>query len=497
LKNWGKLTIKQIVKIITGSLIVISAAALLLFLWNGGAFLPRWISWEDTEEYDASGRYRLLAAHKSVQILYGEDVIWCAPDGVKVQKALFSDIDNDGQDELVLLCWKRGRYGKSKPVWVEKDEQGWSQHLFVYEVMSKQDMSCLDMTKLVKPKWMSSYLGQDVSKLASNQKSAPYNRLWLTDLEGNVSSWVWDSWGFTKEETDISFVAFGDLLAHEPIYRYGLQNGGDFGFLFENMEDVIAGSDVAVINQETPLTDQLSMVSDYPRFGTPVQVGEAIADAGFDVVTCATNHALDRGAEGVDFTKAFFDGSGVVCVGIQSLSEAEYLPYRVITRNGARFALLNYTYGTNGIAVPNDNPHIVHLLEDEEKIRGDIAAAKEDADFVIVFAHWGTEYEQEPDQFQKKWAQVFLDSGVDILIGTHPHIMQPYEVLEDNDGHRMLVYYSLGNYISAQPQKSCVKGAMAEFTVSLTSDGYQITAYDLKPLEITWKDARFTVDFAQ
>ena len=209
---------------------MISAAALLLFLWNGGAFLPRWISWEDTEEYDASGRYRLLAAHKSVQILYGEDVIWCAPDGVKVQKALFSDIDNDGQDELVLLCWKRGRYGKSKPVWVEKDEQGWSQHLFVYEVMSKQDMSCLDMTKLVKPKWMSSYLGQDVSKLASNQKSAPYNRLWLTDLEGNVSSWVWDSWGFTKEETDISFVAFGDLLAHEPIYRYGLQNGGDFVF---------------------------------------------------------------------------------------------------------------------------------------------------------------------------------------------------------------------------------------------------------------------------
>ena len=177
---------------------MISAAALLLFLWNGGAFLPRWISWEDTEEYDASGRYRLLAAHKSVQILYGEDVIWRAPDGVKVQKALFSDIDNDGQDELVLLCWKRGRYGKSKPVWVEKDEQGWSQHLFVYECMPS-----LDMPETVKPKWMSSYIGQDVSEIASNQKSAPYNRLWLTDLEGTVSSWVWDSWGFTNEDTDI------------------------------------------------------------------------------------------------------------------------------------------------------------------------------------------------------------------------------------------------------------------------------------------------------
>lgn len=130
---------------------------------------------------------------------------------------------------------------------------------------------------------------------------------------------------------------------------------------------------------------------------------------------------------------------------------------------------------------------MVQLFGDEEKIRDDIASAKKAADLVIVFAHWGTEYEQEPDDFQKKWAQIFLDSGVDIVIGTHPHVLQPVEVLTAQGGHSMLIYYSIGNYISAQPEKSCVKGGMAEFTAALTPKGYRVIEYDLKPLTITWQ----------
>ena len=486
-KKTNALLKKNIIKILIVMFVLASAATILFLLWNSGAFLPRWIRWENSAGYDASGRYQLLLSKKSVSVTYEDSVIWTSPKGVKVQKALFCDVDNDGQDELVLLCWKKGRFGKIKPIWVEQDERNWSQHIFVYEYTKGK----------VKPKWMSSYIGQDVADIASNQKSAPYSRLRLTDLEGTVSSWVWDIWGFTKEDTDISFVAFGDLLAHEPIYRYGLNNGGDFGFLFENVKAVIAESDIAVINQETPLTDHPSMYSDYPRFGTPVQVGEAVADVGFDVVTCATNHALDRGVEGVNFTKNFFDDSHVTCLGIQSQEEKEYRAYQTITRNGVRFALLNYTYGTNGLPIPDKTPYIVHLLEDEEKIRGDIAEAKNDADLVIVFAHWGTEYAEEPDDFQKHWAQVFLDSGVDILIGTHPHVIQPYEVLTDDNGHTMLVYYSLGNFISAQPEKSCVKGGMAAFTVSLTAEGYRVTAYDFKPLVIAWQEGKYMVDFVE
>lgn len=473
--------------ILVMALISVSAILFFLwyFLWSNGVFLPHWIRWESSAVRDESGEYEVVLSHKRVSVTYGDSVIWTSPEGVKVQKALSCDIDNDCQDELVLLCWKRGRYGRLMPIWVEEDEQEWSQHIFVYEYTEDE----------VRPKWMSSYIGQDVADIASNKKEAPYSRLRLTDTDGEMSSWVWDSWGFTKEDSDISFVVFGDLLAHEPIYRYGLNNDEGFDFLFENVEDIIADSDIAVINQETPLTDRPSMYGDYPRFGTPVQVGQAIVDAGFDVVTCATNHALDRGAEGVSFTKKFFDENKIKCLGIQTGEEEADRTYDMIVRNGVSFALLNYTYGTNGIPMPDENPNMVHLLDDEDKIRKDIERAGEDADLVIVFVHWGTEYSQEPDEFQQKWAQVFLDSKADIVIGTHPHVMQPFEVLTDDSGHSMLIYYSLGNYISAQPEKSCVKGGMAEFTISLTPEGYQVTEYDLKPLTITWQTGgKYVVD---
>lgn len=157
--------------------------------------------------------------------------------------------------------------------------------------------------------------------------------------------------------------------------------------------------------------------------------------------------------------------------------------------------MLNYTYGTNGIRIPAQNPNAVHLLEDKNRIRADIAKAKAESDFVIFFAHWGTEYAEKPDDFQKEWTQILLECGVDAVIGTHPHVMQPYEMVRDDSGHEMLVYYSIGNYISAQSEKSCVKGGMAEFRVSLTSDGYRITKYGLQPLVIAWEGKKCTTDF--
>lgn len=169
---------------------VAGVAAVLFFVQHGGAFLPCWISWENMTGCDASGEYLFSLAEKSVTVTQGDSVIWVSPSDVKVQKALCCDADNDGRDELVLLCWKRGRYGTAKPFWVERDEQKWSQHLFVYAYTPDG----------VRPRWMSSYIGQDVSDIVSNGKRAPQCRLCLTDLEGNTSSWVWDSWGFTKEE---------------------------------------------------------------------------------------------------------------------------------------------------------------------------------------------------------------------------------------------------------------------------------------------------------
>lgn len=131
-----------------------------------------------------------------------------------------------------------------------------------------------------------------------------------------------------------------------------------------------------------------------------------------------------------------------------------------------------------------------------KKITKDIEMAKNESDFVIVFVHRGTEYAKEPDDFQRKWTQIFADCKVDVVVGTHPHVIQPYEVIRDNDGHEMLIYYSIGNYISAQPEESRVKGGMASFTVLLAPEGYKVTEYDFRPLTIRWQEGgKYVTEF--
>lgn len=455
-----------------------AVGALLYVLWIDGKFLPGWAVWEENSIACASGNYEIILADRAGHITCGEKEIWNSPEGVKVQQILSCDIDRDDMDELVMLCWKRGRFGKSRPFWVEKDETGWSQHIFVYEYAGEE----------IKPKWMSSYMGKDAASISFGENKNGDKRLLLTDKAGDTSCWRWDSWGFEMEDAEVSFIVFGDNLIHEPIYIYGLNHDGKFDFLYENVREKITESDIAVIGQETPLVEDPALYGDYPRFGTPVQVGEAIAEAGFDVVTCATNHALDRGTEGIHTTKEFFSSRDVLCLGIQTEAENERKPYEIIMRKGAKFALFNYTYGTNGNVLPEDCPHMVHLLDSEEQIREDIEQAGEEADFVIVFVHWGTENSPEIDDFQKKWTNVFLESKVDVVVGSHPHVLQPYEMLEGEDGHEMLVYYSVGNFVSAQPEKSCEKGGMVTFSAAPGPDGYEITAYDLEPLTILWRE---------
>ena len=453
-------------------------AAVLYGFWREGWLLPGWIRWESCQVQDVSGDYELTLNRRKVDITYKGALVFTTPEKVKVQSLLCSDIDGDGAEEFVLLCWKRGRYGEHKPFWVKRDEWQWSQHIFVYEGMEGK----------VRPKWMSSYIGQDVTKLEGALFHTDRERLLLTDREGKVNAYVWEGFGFAREERDISFAVFGDILIHEPIYRYGLSQG-DFSFLFENQMDRLKEYDVTVINQETPFVKDPSAYSDYPRFGTPVEVEKAIKEAGFDVVTCATNHALDQGAEGVNVTKTLLQEDGITCLGIQKADEKEYRPYELLKRKGVCFALFNYTYGTNGIRLPEDAPYMVHLLSEEDQVRADLEKARREADAVIVFVHWGTEESKGTDAFQEKWAGIFLESGVDVVVGTHPHVLQPYELLEKN-GHQMLVYYSIGNFISAQPVKSCQKGGMAFFTMSPFKDGYHVTDYGLTPLTITWEKGK-------
>lgn len=275
------------------------------------------------------------------------------------------------------------------------------------------------------------------------------------------------------DPVNVDLIMVGDILAHEGVYNSGFYNDGTINYdhIFANMKYDIMDADISIVNQEVVLGGIDLGLSGYPCFNSPTQLGDALVDAGFNVVLHATNHTLDKGITGVDNTLNFWKESHpeIAVLGIHDESFTDYSQQDIYVyeQDGLRIAILNYTYGTNGIPIPSSRPLIVNML-DEEKVATDIARAKEISDFIIVCPHWGTEYVYTPDSYQKKWTQIFYDHEVDLVIGTHPHVIEPVEWItsEDSD-HKMLVYYSLGNFTSNQNRLPRMLGAMAEVTITL------------------------------
>ena len=297
-----------------------------------------------------------------------------------------------------------------------------------------------------------------------------------------------------KKNTAARIIVGGDNLIHKQLIDFGLALG-NFDFLYSwQLAEKLQTADLAVLSQETIFTSRPDQYNGYPDFGTPLAVGESALRAGFGLAACATNHALDKGMEGIDTTAAFYEARGIPYIGIQSSGHPQYEPFRILTVNGVRLALFDYTYGTNGIRIPRNYPHAVHLLHDPEAVREHISAAKSTADAVLVFVHWGTEYSPDIDALQQSWTDVFLQSGADVVIGSHPHVLQPMDFLEREDGHRMLVYYSLGNLVSWQNWAPASIGGLAEFTVTRTSQGSNITDYALTPV-ITHQTEQYSTSF--
>lgn len=282
----------------------------------------------------------------------------------------------------------------------------------------------------------------------------------------------------------VELTAVGDDLIHSPIYKAcKTKQGYNFDSLFKHIKKDIQASDISVINQETILVDK--RYSGYPSFGSPKALADAIAKAGFNVVTHATNHTLDRGTGAVTGTLKYWNRKhpNIKVLGIHKNKNASN-KITVVKKNGIDIAMLNYTYGLNGYRLPYGKSYMVDLLtsKNKSKIKKDIKTAKKKSDFVIVFAHWGTEYRYSPDASQKKWTNFFLNSGVDVLIGTHPHVLEPYKMLKGKNGRKMLVYYSLGNFISSQNRVPRLLGGMAKITIAKDSKGTYVKKYTMEPL---------------
>lgn len=254
-----------------------------------------------------------------------------------------------------------------------------------------------------------------------------------------------------EEPKTLRIVMVGDMLMHEKVMDSGKQEDGSYNFdhLFENVKDTIEGADLALVNQETILGGEEFGYTGYPSFNSPYELGDAEVKAGFDVILHATNHTLDKREKGVENCMNFWDINypEIEYLGINKSQQEQDEDIFVYEQNGIKVAILNYTYGTNGIAPAADMPYIVNYL-DEEKIRQDVEKAESLADFTIVCPHWGTEYKLEPDSWQEKWTDLFFECGVDLVIGAHPHVIEPVEWITDESGNKMLVYYSLGNFVN-------------------------------------------------
>ena len=331
-----------------------------------------------------------------------------------------------------------------------------------------------------------------------NEMDYPIRTPSWTFNEGSLRQWgdfKLDEWyggslpAFSNQGSDLddfsqlTLLAVGDNLIHIEVVESGKQEDGSYNYdhLYDEIKDEIATSDIAIVNQETILGGKALKYSGYPAFNSPTELGDALVKAGFNVVLHATNHTLDKGLKGVNNTFDFWDSyEDIRVLGINKSAQArDTIP--IIEKNGIRIAMLNYTYGLNGYKVPDGMPYLVNML-DKSQMKKDIKKAQDEADFIIVFPHWGTEYVYEPTKTQKDLVDFYYQLGVDLVIGTHPHVIQPVEWITSDNGHNMLVYYSLGNFLSYQKEAPRMLGGIANVTITKNNNDTFISDASITPI---------------
>lgn len=272
-----------------------------------------------------------------------------------------------------------------------------------------------------------------------------------------------------KEPKDYSARLFmvGDALIHDCVYTDAKRQGNgtyDFKPMIENIKAISSKYDLAYYNQETILGGTAMGLSHYPRFNSPHEVGDAFLDAGFNLVSLATNHTMDRGETGVINSvnywkskkdKAVYSGQWI------SHDERAYETSQIYEKNGIKYAFFSYTTWTNGLSTPKGKEYLNNVYSDELAY-ADISKVRDLVDVVIVAMHWGTEYSHGVSAEQTKIANYLSSIGTDIIIGAHPHVVEPVEYI--NNG-KTFVIYSLGNVISAQIGNERLTGLMMEITI--------------------------------
>lgn len=269
-------------------------------------------------------------------------------------------------------------------------------------------------------------------------------------------------------EQRLSFLGCGDNIVYYGNVReaaaVAVPGGRQYNFAptYTFVADMIRDADISFINQETLMCGDGWEFSYYPMFNGPQDMGLDLVDLGFDVVGMANNHMLDKGGEGLEAAIAFWKQQDVLMIG-GYMGEEEYT-HRILERDGVRIAFLSYTYGTNGLSLYPGFEVVIPYL-DEATVEKQVRAARADADIVMVSVHWGEEGSFEPTEEQRKYAKIMNEAGADVIIGHHPHVIEPVEWFTSSGGQRTLCVYSLGNFIGEQAYDYNMVGGMISFDI--------------------------------
>ena len=277
----------------------------------------------------------------------------------------------------------------------------------------------------------------------------------------------------SRGSTRINIRAVGDILMHMPLVEAAQQADGsyDFTHMFEDIRPYLKGADIAAANLETTISNKEKGYGGYPMFRTPEELLPALKYAGFNLLTTANNHTLDGREFGVEYTLDKLDEYDFYHTG-SARSQEERDQVLIMDINDIKAGILAYTYGTNGmeVTIPEEKlPYVVNYI-DQEKIEQDIKRAREaGAEVLIVCIHWGDEYVRQPNDFQIETAEFLVSHGVDIILGCHPHVLQPMErrkvVLDDGLEKEVFIIYSLGNFISNQRDRYRDSGVIVDIEI--------------------------------
>lgn len=286
-----------------------------------------------------------------------------------------------------------------------------------------------------------------------------YNK--LLNNHNNISSDSKVNVDDNNHSTSISLIMAGDNLINDKLYNTAKKDDGSYDFksMYSYIKDIVKNYDLAYYNQETILGGSEIGVSSYPAFNSPYEVGDATIDTGFNLVSLATNHTLDRGEKAIINSLNYWNNKSNVLTSGSYLSNNDRNKVNIKEVNNITYTMLNYTYGTNGIKVPEGKEYLVNIWpctgnnpdndtkyqEYKKIVKEDIERVRDKVDLLIVAMHFGVEYTHVPTNYQIDMAEFLSSLGVDIIIGTHPHVIMPITYINDT-----LVIYSLGNFLSAQ-----------------------------------------------